>query len=181
MNEQILLLVLLIILSGYFSGTELAFVVANKIKMEVRARKKGLAAVYAKYFIDNPQTFFSTILIGNNIVNIAFASLSTIILYNLFEMSELTILIVSSSLLLLFGEIIPKYFAHELADRVALLSAVPLRGITFIFYPIVKMFSTLSDKFTQTENLTTDNISHLFDKEDIISDAFHFMQVLGTD
>jgi Mg2+/Co2+ transporter CorB len=54
MEHQIVYLVILLALSAFFSGTELAFVVANKLKIEVRARKKNLAALSAKYFINNP-------------------------------------------------------------------------------------------------------------------------------
>ncbi|MCB0746976.1 MAG: DUF21 domain-containing protein, partial [Ignavibacteriae bacterium] len=68
MPLEILGLILLLVLSGFFSSSELAFVVANKLKIELRARKKTLAAKYAQFFINNPQTFFSTILIANNVI-----------------------------------------------------------------------------------------------------------------
>jgi len=167
MDEKLLLLIILILLSGFFSGTEIAHVVANKIKIELKARKKNIAAIHSKYFLDHPQIFFTVILIGNNVVNIAFASLSAIFLSNLFGLNEFTILFISSLTILLLGEIIPKYFAHELAERGALLTAIPLRGVLFLIYPVVKLFSELSDRITQSSNLKADNISHLFDKEDL--------------
>src|SRR3972149_5577377 len=101
MDVQLLYLLILVLLSAFFSGTELAFVVANKLKIEVRARRKNLAALSAQYFIKNPQNFFSTILIGNNVVNIAFASLGAVLLTSLFGWEEVTILIVTSATLLL--------------------------------------------------------------------------------
>jgi len=167
MDEKLLLLIILILLSGFFSGTEIAHVVANKIKIELKARKKNIAAIHAKYFMDHPQIFFTVILIGNNVVNIAFASLSAIFLSNLFGLNEFTILFISSLSILLLGEIIPKYFAHELAERGALLTAIPLRGFLFLIFPVVKVFSELSDRITQSSNLKADNLSHLFDKEDL--------------
>jgi CBS domain containing-hemolysin-like protein len=167
MDHQILYLLLFVILSAFFSGTELAFVVANKLKIEVRARKKNLAALNAKYFVNHPQNFFSTILIGNNIVNVAFASLGTVILTALLGWSEIKILIVLSAIILFFGEIIPKYLARELADRTVLLTSIPLRAVYFLLYPFVKITSAISNKIVQTSNLKSDNIYHLFDKEDI--------------
>lgn len=167
MDHQILILIILVLLSAFFAGTELAFVVANKLKIEVKARKKNLAALNAKYFVNNPQNFFSTILIGNNIVNIAFASLGTVFLYTLFGWSEIKILIILSSVILFFGEIIPKYLARELADRLVLITSIPLRASAFILYPFVKIASEISNKIVQTSNLKSDNIYHLFDKEDI--------------
>ena len=167
MDGKILYLIILVLLSAFFSGTELAFVVANKLKIEVRARKKNIAALNAKYFINNPQNFFSTILIGNNIVIIAYASLSAIFLSTIFGWSEITILLVSSLIILLFGEILPKYFARELADRAVVLTAIPLRVVSYLLYPFVKITSAISNKIVQTSSIKSDNIYHLFDKEDI--------------
>jgi putative hemolysin len=167
MDIKLIYLLLLLLLSAFFSGTELAFVVANKLKIEVRARKKNLAALSAKYFINHPQNFFSTILIGNNIVNIAYASLGAVFLDVLFGWSEITILVVLSVIILFFGEIIPKYLARELADRFVLLTSLPLRAVSYLFYPFVKITSAISNKVVQTSSLKTDNIYHLFDKEDI--------------
>jgi CBS domain containing-hemolysin-like protein len=154
-------------MSGFFSGTELAYVVANKLKIEVRARKKNLAALHAQYFVEHPQAFFSTILIGNNIVNIALASLSAVFFVTLFGWGELTILIVSSAIILIFGEILPKYFSRELADRVILVSAIPLRFFKYLIYPFVLLASTFSEKLTRAASQKSDNISHLFDREDV--------------
>lgn len=167
MEHQILYLIILVLLSAFFSGTELAFVVANKLKIEVRARKRNLAALNAKYFVNHPQNFFSIILIGNNIVNVAYASLGTVILTALLGWSEIKILIVLSAVILFFGEIIPKYLARELADRAVLLTSIPLRALYFLLYPFVKITSAISNKIVQTSNLKSDNIYHLFDKEDI--------------
>ncbi len=167
MDDKILYLIILVLLSAFFSGTELAFVVANKLKIEVRARKKNIAALNAKYFINNPQNFFSTILIGNNVVIIAYASLSAIFLSSIFGWSEITILLVSSLIILLFGEILPKYFARELADRAVVLTAIPLRVVSYLLYPFVKITSAISNKIVQTSSIKSDNIYHLFDKEDI--------------
>lgn len=167
MSYELIALLILICISGFFSGTEIAFVVANKIKVEIKARKKNLSAQSAHYYVKNPQTFFSTILIGNNVVNIAFASLSTIILGYLFSLNELSILIISSSVILLFGELIPKYLARELSDRIILLTALPLRGITFLLYPFVKITSSISALLTQSSNVKAENVKFLFSKEDL--------------
>ena len=167
MIEQFILLAVLLLLSGFFAGTELAFTVANKLKIEVKARQKKLTAKNALYFINHPETFFSTILIGNNIVNVALASLSAVFLAALFGLSDLNILIISTFFILLFGEIIPKYFSRELSDRVVLLSAIPLRVVSYLLYPFVKLSSLLSKKLTQASSISADSMSHLFDREDV--------------
>ena len=167
MSSEIIILIILVLVSAFFSGTEIAFVVSNKIKIEIKARKKNIAALSAHYFVKNPQTFFSTILIGNNTINIAFASISTVFLAYVFSLNELDILLISSSVLLLFGELIPKYLARELPDRITLLTAIPLRIITLVLYPFVKVTSSISGLFTQSSSMKAENVKFLFSKEDL--------------
>lgn len=167
MDLNILLLILLLILSAFFSSAELAYVVSNRIKIELRARQNKFSAKNAQYFLKNPQTFFSTILISNNIVNIAFASIITVFLTRVFELGDFSILLISSGLLLLFGEVIPKYFARELADIYIGPATILLRGFTFLLYPFVKITSSLSSLLTKTENISEEKMSYLFEKEDI--------------
>ncbi|HEY6907693.1 MAG TPA: CNNM domain-containing protein, partial [Ignavibacteriaceae bacterium] len=167
MTNQLIILLILVLISAFFSGSELAFLVANKLKIEVRARKKNFAAKSAYAFVENPQHFFSTILIGNNIVNIAFASLSAVILTLAFNLSEFSILIISTIILLIFGELLPKYFARELGDRVVLLTAIPIRIVYYILYPFIKITTSLTTLLTQSSNVKAENINFLFSKEDI--------------
>jgi len=167
MSYEVIVLILLVLISAFFSGTEIAFVVSNKIKVEIKARQKNIAAQSAQYFVKNPQTFFSTILIGNNVVNIAFASISTVFLAYAFSLNELSILFISSFVILLFAELVPKYLARELPDRIVLLSALPLRIITFLLYPFIKVTSSISDLLTQSSSVRAENVKFLFSKEDL--------------
>jgi CBS domain containing-hemolysin-like protein len=165
--DELVLLILLLILSGFFSGSEMAYIVSSKLKMEIKARKKNPAALSAHYFKSHPQTFFSTVLIGNNVVNVALSSLSAVLLSAIFGLGELSILLISSFLLLLFGELLPKYFASEIADKTLLLTALPLRIFSVMIYPFVKAASKVSEKLTQSTSIEADALSHLFDKEKI--------------
>lgn len=168
MLTEILLLILLLVISAYFSSTEMAYIAANKLKLEVKTRKKDLLSKNVAYYLSKPNIFFSTILLGNNIVNIAFASLSALILSSLFQLNEIQILSVTTILLLFFGELLPKYFAHETADFFIIISSSVLRIITIILFPFVKALSFISDKLTSNiSSHKAENISHLFDKEDI--------------
>ncbi|MCX8106283.1 MAG: hemolysin family protein [Ignavibacterium album] len=168
MLTEILLLILLLILSAYFSSTEMAYIAANKLKLEVKARKKDFLSKNVAYYLNNPNTFFSTILLGNNIVNIAFASLSAVILNSLFQLNEIQILAITTILLLLIGELIPKYFAHETADAFIIISSSILRIITLLLNPFIKALAFISDKLTSNiSSQKAENISRLFDKEDI--------------
>ena len=134
MTNDIIILVALLILSAFFSSSEMAFIVANKIKIELRARKKNLYAKNAYFFIQNPDSFFSTILISNNIVNISFASLISVFLLKHFGLEEFEILIISTLLILIFGELLPKYLGREVADDLILVSSIPLRLLSTVLY-----------------------------------------------
>lgn len=161
------ILIILLLLSGFFSSSEIAFIVSNKIKVEIRARKKNLAAINANYFVKNPDLFFSTILISNNIVNIAFASFSSVLLFNIFGFSEFTILILSTFLLLIIGEVFPKYVGTELADGLVLFSATPLRILNFFLYPIGKVISSISHTLSKSNLDSEKGILDFIKKEDI--------------
>jgi CBS domain containing-hemolysin-like protein len=70
---------------------------------------------------------------------------------------------------LILGELIPKYFARELADRVILISALPIRIVSILIYPFTKIMSSISEFLTQSSNVKEEKISYLFSKEDIES------------
>lgn len=169
MLEQLLILIILILFSAFFSSTELAFIVANRLKIEIKAKSKSLTAKSAQYFVNHTQDFFSTILISNNVINIAFASLSAIYLSLHFGLNEYEILFVSTLILLLFGELIPKYFAREYADRFVFVVSLPLRVISFALLPFVKLLSLLSNFTIKSQQQQVDKIFHLFDKDDVKS------------
>ncbi|MEO8233473.1 MAG: hemolysin family protein [Ignavibacteriota bacterium] len=179
MIQDFILLVILIFFSAYFSSTEMAYIVANKLKVEVRARKKNIAAQSAFYFVKDPQKFYSTILLGMNVVNIAFASLSTIILANQFGWSDYKILLFVTIITLIFGELIPKYIARESADSLLLLVSIPLRILYFILFPFINLTTHLSKLLTERKKDSAENIAHLFDKEDmkILVDEAHSSSV----
>lgn len=161
---ELIILIVLLIFSAFFSSSEIAYVVANRIKIEVRARQKNLSAKNSNYFVKNPQIFFSTILISNNIVNIAFASIATVFLKTKFN--DFEILLITATLLLIIGEIIPKYIARETADFLFGILSTPIRIVTFILYPFVKIISSISDLLTKRKDLDEVETHQLFDKEE---------------
>ncbi|MDP4174062.1 MAG: hemolysin family protein [Bacteroidota bacterium] len=164
---EVIFLIVLVLLSGFFSSSELAFVVSNKIKFEIKARKKNLAASNALYFFRNSQIYFSTILIGTNLVHIVFASLCTLFLELYFHYEEFTILVVETAILLIFGELLPKYFAREMADRTLMMTIIPVRIFSIILYPFVRLTSSLSNFLTKSESMKEESINLLFNRQDI--------------
>lgn len=175
MIQDLIILIVLLLFIAYFSGMEMAFIVSNKLKIEVRARKKNIAAQSAYYFVKDQQNFFSTILIGNNIVNIAFASLATVIFTSEFGWSDYKIFLFVTVITLIFGELIPKYIARESADYLVLIFSIPLRILSILLYPFIKLTTRLSKLLTERKKDSAENLAHLFDKEDmkILVDEVH--------
>ena len=150
---ELILIVLTILLSGFFSGSEIAFVTANKLKLEVASRKNNFLSNSIEFFTRKPETFLTTTLVGNNIVNVLYATFMAIFLvepiqtysqiwFN-FTPSEVEILliqtIIASVVIMLFGEILPKAIFRALADNMIGVISVPLRISYYLFRPLIEI------------------------------------------
>lgn len=137
----IIALVVLLIFSAYFSATETAFTSFNAVRMKKLAQTKKSARLVLK-LSDNYNKVLSTLLIGNNIVNIAAASLATLIFTGWFGQDLGTTLstIVMTVLVLIFGEVSPKSIAKETPENFAMFAVYPLYFFTVIFTPFTLLF-----------------------------------------
>jgi CBS domain containing-hemolysin-like protein len=163
------MLLLLLLCSAYFSATEMAYITSNKLKLELKSKRKNLSSKTIKYYLQNPEEFYSTILLGNNLINIAFASLSALLFARLFNLNEFEILILTTVLILFFGEIIPKYFAREFADGFINIALLFLRALSILLTPFVKILSLISNKILDTKKSRQENLTLLYDREDILN------------
>lgn len=148
-----LLIIGSVLLSGFFSGSEIAFVTANKLKLEVTSRKNNLISGSIGFFTKNPDTFLTTTLVGNNIVNVIYATLMALFLVEpIIQYGELwfgitpsaikillTQTIIASLVIMLFGEIIPKALFRAQADIMINIIALPLRLFYFILRPLISV------------------------------------------
>jgi len=142
-----ILLAILILLSGFFSGAETAFFSLSDIKVrEMISLKKRNAKLVAK-LKSNPQRLLITILIGNNFVNIAAASLATIIVTDLFGSSVVGITTgVMTLIILVFGEITPKSLSIKYNQSICSLIARPVFLIENLLLPITWLFEKVYPK-----------------------------------
>ncbi len=128
-----IVIIVLVLLSGFFSGTETAFSCANKIKLKTLASqgKKHAKAVYT--FADEKyDKLVTAILIGNNIVNLTASALGTILFAQLISNQDLATTVstaVLTAVVLLFGEITPKFLASVYPEKMC-----------FLFYPFMQLF-----------------------------------------
>jgi len=144
MNNIILIPVLgiLILLSAYFSASETAFSTANRAKIKNLITAGNKKAKTALYLMDNYDKLLTTILVGNNIVNIASASIATVIFTTYFGDAGVTIsTAIMTVLVLIFGEISPKTLAKESPEAFALFSAPVMRGLSIVLTPINFLFT----------------------------------------
>lgn len=145
---QILILVVLIFLSALFSGTETALMSLSSIKINSLFKQKKKGSVALHRIKQNPHKLIITILIGNNLVNIGAASLATVVFTNLLGSSGVGVATgVMTFLILVFGEITPKTFATQNAERVSLIVARPVELLSIALTPLVKFFEVIS-RFT---------------------------------
>ncbi|MGG7162093.1 HlyC/CorC family transporter [Clostridium ihumii] len=163
----IIILIILILMSAYFSATETAFSSFNKVRLKHIANNGDKNAALALSLSQNYDKLLSTILIGNNIVNIASASIATTIFIKYFGDSGVTIsTVVMTIFILIFGEISPKSLAKEKPENFAIFSAPILRFFIIILTPInffficwkkllSKMFKIKSNNGLTEEELLT--------------------------
>ncbi|MDU2132369.1 hemolysin family protein [Finegoldia magna] len=143
--SQIIALVFLVTMSAVFSSSETAITSVSKIKVRQLDQKDNKNAHLLKKLHDNMQTTISTILIGNNIVNIAASSIATILFTNIFHQNGALIsTVVMTVFVLIFGEVIPKTIAQYKNKSVALKFSRFIYFLTLVFKPIVKVLNLLT-------------------------------------
>ena len=147
----------LLILSGFFSGSETALISLNKFKLKKMIEEGHNNALLLEKMLSDPNKMLAAILIGNNLVNVAFAAIITSIAIEKFQNSALGIATgLATLLVLVFGEVVPKSYATRYSEKISLKAAKPIQFIVILFSPIVKIFSILTNilfKITGKEKL----------------------------
>ena len=138
MITNIIILVILLFLSAFFSATEVAFISLTNAKVSAMIKKDYPKSKLIKKLKDNPRRLLITILIGNNIVNIASASLATIVASEFFDSAVLGVTTgVMTILVLIFGEIVPKSYASNHNKKFAIFSAPIIKILQWLLLPFI--------------------------------------------
>ncbi|HOV41465.1 MAG TPA: CNNM domain-containing protein, partial [Oscillospiraceae bacterium] len=192
-----LLIVVLLLLSGFFSASETAFASVNRIRLKNYAAKGDKRAAKALEISENYDRTITAILVGNNIVNIASASLGTIVFTELFGDGGVGIATAAMTVLVLvFGEILPKSIAKENAEGVALsvagilnLAIMLLTPLTWIFSKIKLFASKLVFSGEERPSVTEDELKYIIEEiedegvleeqeSDLVRNALEFDEIL---
>jgi len=140
---------LLLILSGFFSSSEMAVTAANKIKLKIAAESGSKRAMTAKSLSDDFTRTLSTILLSNSLVNIAATTVMTLLFTELIAnaaAAESAATLTITLLLLIFGEIYPKIIGSAYADKYVYFCALPVKALTVVLWPVTASVSFVINK-----------------------------------
>ena len=141
----ILLLVLLLLLKGFFSGSEIALVNSDKVKLTARANQGDRGSKEVLELFKTPDVMLGTTLVGTNIATVALTTIVTLLFVGAFgDKGEFIAFLIFTPILLILGEIVPKSIFQQKSDQVAPLAIFPLKIFSFIFYPIIFVFSRIA-------------------------------------
>ena len=142
---ELFIVAILVSLSAFFSSAETAFISVNRIKMLHLSEEGNKSARIIHEELQHPEHFITTILVGNNIVNVAASVLVTAIVLKYFGNAGIAIATgLMTIVILIFGEIVPKTFAAKHADTYSLKIAKLLLLLTRIMYPVVAVFTEIT-------------------------------------
>lgn len=168
---QLFLIILCVILSAFFSAAETAYNMMNHVKLKNMAADGNKRAQLTLHITENYDNLLSTVLIGNNVVNILASSVATVLFTYLLGQNGVTAAtVIMTVIVLVFGEITPKGLAKEFPDRYAMAVAPAMRVLITILMPLNWLFSkwkhllTKMCKSSESSALTQDDLMTIVDE-----------------
>ncbi|NLN56292.1 MAG: HlyC/CorC family transporter [Clostridiales bacterium] len=180
-----ILIIIFVILSAFYSSAEIAFAKANAIRIKKQAESGDKTAKREKYINDNYTMSLSTLLVGNNLVNIAASSAATVLFVaHLGQAKGQSVATVVITLVIItFGETLPKIIASAIPDKLARFYALPLRFSMIVYYPMVrvvdKMVKWVEPFWTPKEKAPLVTAEELYEMVDNIEDEGVFTEDEG--
>ncbi len=189
------ILIFLLILSGFFSGSETGMMAANKIKLKNLSKKSKTSAKRALELLKKPDQLLSAILVGNNFANILASAIVTIIMIDYFGGNVLLGSVILTIVILIFSEITPKTMAAIKPESFATRSSFLLKILVYVFKPLIfltnfisknilKIFNLNAKDATLNDSLNTEELRTLLDESgDLIPKQYRKMlsSVLGME
>ncbi|TXB68011.1 HlyC/CorC family transporter [Phaeodactylibacter luteus] len=171
------LIILFLLFSALFSGTEIAFVSANKLRVELKKKKSARRGGIISGFYEDPAGFLGTMLVGNNIALVVFTTLMTklieptLLLWPPFAENPLLLLLVETLIItvvvLIFGEFLPKTLFRLFADEVLYFMAVPLQGLKWLLMPPSWLMTRLSNQLLRLLRTPVEEVDNAFTRHDL--------------
>jgi Mg2+/Co2+ transporter CorB len=186
----LIILVFLLILSGFFSGSETGMMASNKVKLKNLSKKGNKGAARALKLLQRPDKLLSAILVGNNFANILASAIVTILMIDYFNGSVLLGSIILTIIVLIFSEITPKTIAAIKSEEFAIKSSWLLKIFGSIFSPIIVIINSISSRILRlvkldikksqaNDNLNTQELRTLLEESgDLI--PYQFKEMLSS-
>ena len=186
----LIVLVFLLILSGFFSGSETGMMASNKVKLKNLSKKGNKGAARALKLLQRPDKLLSAILVGNNFANILASAIVTILMIDYFNGSVLLGSIILTIIVLIFSEITPKTIAAIKSEEFAIKSSWLLKIFGSIFSPIIVIINSISSRILRlvkldikksqaNDNLNTQELRTLLEESgDLI--PYQFKEMLSS-
>lgn len=174
-------IILLLALSGFFSGSETALTASSRAKLRARADRGDPGADVALKVTEDSERLIGAILLGNNVVNILSASLATALFTRLLGSGGVAMAtLVMTVLVLIFSEVMPKTYAISAPETVASRVARPIRMLTLILSPIVAVVRVIVRGILALFGLKTDPGSNMFSVQEEIAGALSIGHAAGA-
>jgi putative hemolysin len=143
-------IVILLVIKGFFSGSEIALVNSDKVKLTARANQGHRGSKEVLNLFKTPDVMLGTTLVGTNIATVALTTLVTVLFLDLFgEHGDVYAFLVFTPILLILGEIVPKSIFQQKSDVVAPIAIYPLKIFSMLFYPVIIIFSRIARLFAR--------------------------------
>ncbi|MDD3902506.1 MAG: hemolysin family protein [Sphaerochaeta sp.] len=194
MNAQLIAIFVLLVFSAVFSATETAYTSLSFIQLKTLENKKTHSARLAYALCQKRDVLITTVLVGNNVVNLSVSSLVTTYAIEMFSSKAVGYATgLLTLVILVFGEITPKQIALSHNTKIATFMAYPIRFLTIILYPVIWLLRNISHLITRLfsssiePTITTEGVMHMVDaaenvglvdqyESDLMQRAIHFSE-----
>ena len=164
----LLVIIILILISGFLSGSETAITATSKARIISKIKKGNKAAKYVKIIMDNKDSVISSLLLSNNLINILASSLATAFFYNLFGVKGIIYsTLLMTFLLVIFAEVLPKTYAINKPTRTALLISPIIYFLNKLLSPIVYLINKIVKILIRKKDLEDPKLSDEQSEEEL--------------
>jgi Mg2+/Co2+ transporter CorB len=175
------IVIVLLLLSAFFSGSETALTAASRARMHALESEGSESAKRVNKLLERPERLISTILLGNNLVNILASAVTTSLLINLFgEVGVFYATIILTIIVVVFSEVLPKTYAIAYADKIALAVAPVMRVLVIVLRPAVFLIEALVALILKLTPTTKDDAANILAAHDEIRGTIDLQAKEGT-
>jgi len=147
---ELFLIIFFLLLKGFFSGSEIAMVNSDKVKLRHQAKMGNRGAALVLKLFRTPDVILGTTLVGTNLATVTISTLGALIFIDLFGAAgDLISVVVLTPVLLILGEVVPKSIFQQKADTISSRLIYALRFFSYVFYPVIFIFSRIARFITR--------------------------------